>query len=41
MTRNARIRAKKARESNTGNPDAKRVLCGQVGGVKIYAVFNS
>ena len=41
MSRNSRIRAKKARESKTTNPDARKVLCGQVGGVKIYAVFNT
>ena len=40
MSRNSRIRVKKARENKTTNPNAKKVYCGEANGVKIYAVFN-
>ena len=40
MSRNSRIRAKKAKETKTTNPNAKKVFCGETNGVKVYAVFN-
>ena len=40
MSRNSRIRAKKARETKTENPDSKKVFCGEKNGVKVYAVYS-
>jgi len=40
MSRNSRIRAKKARENKSTDTDSKSVLACETKGVKVYAVFK-
>jgi len=40
MSRNSRIRAKKARETKTEDTDSKKVFCGETNGVKVYAIYK-